>query len=299
MIKTKEINIRDKELFKSYLIKSKYLASEFTFTNFFIWRDAYRFSFTEINEYLCVFARPQEGRPFSFLPIGEYSSKTFIDTINKIKEYFNANKMDLVFERVEIDCIEYFDNLKNVKYNIIEDRNNSDYIYNTSELILLSGKKLHGKRNHINKFNKHHTYEYKNLDKSLIDDCKIIMDKWCVVKDCACNMGEYCERHANEELLSNLEYLDCSGGVIVVDGIPQAFSVGEMQNDNTAVIHIEKANYEIQGLFPLINREFCKNKWENTKFINREQDLGEEGIRKAKLSYNPTKILLKYNVEIL
>ena len=120
------------------------------------------------------------------------------------------------------------------------------------------------------------------------------MEEWCKSRDCDCKDGEYCERFANMELLENIEYLGCKGALLKVDGRFEAFTVGEMMNNETAVIHIEKAGTAIDGLYTVINQQFCARQWSNAIYVNREQDLGLEGLRKAKLSYNPVRILDKY-----
>jgi hypothetical protein len=122
------------------------------------------------------------------------------------------------------------------------------------------------------------------------------MQEWCEEKDCDCQEGEYCEREANLELLKNFKTLGCKGALIKVDGAFEAFTVGEMLNKDTAVIHIEKAKDSIDGLYTLINQQFAQREWSQTTYINREQDLGLEGMRRSKLSYHPVRLIEKYTV---
>ena len=122
------------------------------------------------------------------------------------------------------------------------------------------------------------------------------MDQWCQDKNCSCQYGDYCERHANLELLHNYEALGCKGAMIKMDGFFEAFTAGEMLNEDTAVIHIEKAKTTVDGLYTIINQQFAEREWSGSTFINREQDLGEEGLRKAKLSYHPSKLIEKYTI---
>jgi len=95
------------------------------------------------------------------------------------------------------------------------------------------------------------------------------------------------ESEAVRESLVNFPVLKIDGGVILIDGKVEAFTLGELLNDQTAVVHIEKANPENPGLYAMINQQFCENRWRDLLYINREQDLGEPGLRKAKLSYYP------------
>jgi hypothetical protein len=120
------------------------------------------------------------------------------------------------------------------------------------------------------------------------------MDRWCAERDCDCIRGEYCEKYANLAVLDNFSELDCKGALIKVNNVYRAFTIGELLNKDTAVIHIEKADFKINGLYALINREFCARQWNETVYINREQDLGQEGLRKAKESYYPNHMSNKF-----
>lgn len=108
-------------------------------------------------------------------------------------------------------------------------------------------------------------------------------------------MGEW---GAIEEALKNFIALEMQGGVILIEGEVEAFTLGELLNKDTAVVHIEKANPEIRGLYALINQQFCEQAWGKVPFINREQDLGEPGLRTAKLSYNPIRLVEKYRIRL-
>lgn len=178
------------------------------------------------------------------------------------------------------------------------DRDHCDYVYLTEELIHLEGNKFHGKRNHINKFKKHHTYDYTTLTPDLIDACLSLESEWCNLKHCELFPGLLGEERAIYQALHNMEKLDFKGGVIQIDGAVEAFALGEQLNPHTAVIHIEKANPAFDGLYQLINQEFCAHEWKGMTYINREQDLGDEGLRKAKLSYHPHHLVNKYTVTL-
>jgi hypothetical protein len=161
----------------------------------------------------------------------------------------------------------------------------------------LKGKKYDGKRNHINKFKKLYEYEYIPLKEEHLDECCRITEAWCSERSCDEHKGLYCEKLANFELIKNFRALGCKGALIKVNGRFEAFTIGEMLNSDTAVIHIEKANGSINGLYTYINQQFCLNQWHDAKYINREQDLGSEGLRKAKLSYKPVNFIDKYSIQ--
>jgi len=294
------ITINDKKLFDDYFKVNEPQISELTFTNLFMWRNYYRYVYDIICGQLCIIANPLNSEPYALMHVakGTTTKDDIKEAVNCIREYFRKNGWVLKFKKMAKEETELLKDIFGLEYgkNIIEDRDNSDYVYRTEDLIYLKGKKYDGKRNHINKFKKMYSYEYYSIDDGNIRYCYDIMDEWCRKRDCKEHMHNYCEKLANIEVLDNYKTLGCDGAIISVNGKFEAFAVGEMLNSTTAVIHIEKANTDISGLYAVINQQFCEKRWSSTAYINREQDLGVEGIRKAKLSYNPLKVIEKYTI---
>jgi len=290
----RELNINDKALFDRYFSMCNFKASEMTFTNLFMWRRFYGIRFFEAEGFLCVVAVPETGAPFAFMPAGRADDDSFGRVFRLLYEFFAENGWKLEFRRVEEDYLPFFKRIEGFDMRVVYDRDNSDYVYSTEDLIHLKGKKYHGKRNHINKFKKTYEFEYVVLTEELIEDCKRIVTVWCENRVCDCLRGDNCEKHANMELLENFGALGCSGALIKVNGSFEAFTVGEMLNRDTAVIHIEKANTAIDGLYTVINQQFCEHRWADVPRINREQDMGVPGLRKSKLSYEPIEMVNKY-----
>ncbi|NLL05653.1 MAG: DUF2156 domain-containing protein [Clostridiaceae bacterium] len=296
MLQLREVNIDDKHLFDKYITDHIPHISELNFTNIFMWRHSYKFRFGEIDGMLCLIAVPENNLPFAFEPIGRYTKETFTKAIDEIKKYFSDKGWKLIFKRVEEDKLDYFKDYFKDDIDISEDRNSSDYLYNSEDLIGLRGKKFHGKKNHLNSFKKNYEFEYVKITEDLISECIRINEEWCARRECEEHKGLYCERLANLEALSNFKKLAYEGVLIKVNGKYEAFTIGELLNADTAVIHIEKANDDIRGIYNAINQQFCENRWKDVPYINREQDLGIEGLRKAKLSYNPVKLIDKYTI---
>lgn len=291
-----EITLHDKYEFDRLIKQHKPQISEMTFTNLFAWRHYYKFRYTIKAGLLCIVSVPQKGEPFAMMPAGNINEENFAEAFSALKEYFKSKSWRFAFKKITSDELRYFKNRIPSEASVVYDRDNSDYLYNTQDLITLRGKRYDGKRNHINKFKKQHTFEYVQLECSLLDECSRIMEEWCREKNCDCEKGDNCERLANQELLKNFKTLGCKGALIKVDGSFEAFTAGEMLNENTAVIHIEKAKSSIDGLYTIINQQFAEKEWSASAFINREQDLGQEGMRKAKLSYQPVRLIDKYAV---
>ena len=186
-------------------------------------------------------------------------------------------------------------------FEYIEERDYFDYVYDGDSLRTLGGRKNQKKRNHLNYFLKEYEnrFEYKKLENDTqFEECIELLNVWSENKEDEDNDDFKNEFIAIQSLFNNYEQLKdkLKIGAIYIDGKLEAFSIGEMLNDNMAVIHIEKANPIIRGLYPYINQQFLVNEFNEVEFINREEDLGIEGLRKAKLSYHPCKFVEKYTV---
>jgi hypothetical protein len=178
------------------------------------------------------------------------------------------------------------------------DRDQSDYIYLSEDLIQLKGRKYHRKRNHIKQFKEKYTYQYLPLTPELVSDCLRLQTEWCDLRQCEVIPGLHNESIAIKEAFSHFEALEVMGGVILINDRVEAFTLGEPLNRDTVVIHIEKANPSFDGLYPMINQAFLENHCSGYTYVNREQDLGEEGLRKAKESYFPHHMVNKYAITL-
>lgn len=278
------ITLADKELFGSYFVKNPPETSELTFTNFFIWRDCDKSQITSINGNLCVIARPDNEPPYFFEPLGENdieaTNKTCLSHIPR-------------FSRISERFVKaHFEGKSGYKIEPLRD--NSDYLYQTKDLIELKGRKYDGKRNKIKRFMKNNIAIYQKLTEDMVHDCLKLLDKWSKSK-----MTGVCFDEPIREALNNLSSLGIEGAVTKINGKIEAFTIGERLNLDTAVVYIEVADPDIEGLPQYINQQFCKNEWRDVTYINREQDMGDAGLRRAKLSYHPIKLISKYDVTLV
>ncbi|MGB9620323.1 MAG: DUF2156 domain-containing protein, partial [Armatimonadota bacterium] len=177
------------------------------------------------------------------------------------------------------------------RYSIELDRDNWDYVYRASDLIELPGRKYDAKRNFINRLKSQRRYEYVVLTSDLADECWKFAERWCDEKLCESIEGLAAERRAVHEMLANFDALGLRGGAVRIDRRVVAFSLGEALNPETLVVHVEKADTSIDGLYQLINNEFCIHEAAGYRWVNREQDLGVPGLRKAKESYHPARLV--------
>jgi hypothetical protein len=182
-------------------------------------------------------------------------------------------------------------------FSITPDRDQFDYLYSREDLATLEGNRYHAKRNHINAFEREHPYEFVPLEGRLVVRALELANRWCSVRGCEDDLGLTGEYEAVVAVLSHYDALGLTGRAVLVGGRLAAFAVGEPLNPDTAVVHLEKADPGLRGLYPLINRLFCE-RLEGVKFVNREQDLGLVGLRRAKQSYHPLRLVEKYAVRL-
>lgn len=288
MLDFKNIEISDKEIINSFFGKKNYFLCEYSFTDLFIWRNHYQTMFAVDDGFIFVKMTGENGKDYFFSPIGEGD---FSVALSKLKEYTDSNNIPLLLTSVPPEYKEKIEQAMPDYFEFGEDRNNADYIYSAESLISLKGKKLHGKRNHINKFlQTHDNWSYEPLDDENTKEVFSYHLDWCDVNE-GNFLGETC---AVSVALKNREALGIIGGVLRLDGKIIAITMGSESFDDTFIVHIEKADSTIQGAYQMINQQFAQHNYEKYKWIDREEDLGIEGLRKAKLSYYPEFVAENY-----
>ena len=174
------------------------------------------------------------------------------------------------------------------------DRDEADYVYEREKLATLAGKKLHGKRNHINKFKSlYEDWTYESLNDENVEDCFQMALKWRNQNGCDEDHEKNAEMCVTLNSLRLYKELGMVGGIIRVAGKIVAFCIGEPVSEDTFVVHIEKAFPDIEGAYPMINQQFVLHECMEYQYVNREEDTGAEGLRKAKLSYRPVFLVEK------
>lgn len=299
MIELSDITIDKKDFIQSFLNKKTGNNSEFSFTNLFMWRKSYNIRYSIIDDMLCLFPQHTGYAPTATFPIGfinsDGSEKDVSSAVSQILEWFEAQECTPMISLYDKRAVKKLNDTFPGKFSIREDRDNFDYVYKIDDLINLSGKKYHSKRNHINKFNaRYPNYQYFKITSENAEKCISLFDSWRNLKEDEASVGLSEEREAVIELLNNLDVLGVTGGGIKIDGKIAAFSFGEALYDDTVVIHLEHADTSYDGIFPAINQQFLKNEWSSYTYVNREEDMGISGMRKAKKSYHPTFMVEKY-----
>ncbi|MEI6845879.1 MAG: phosphatidylglycerol lysyltransferase domain-containing protein [Candidatus Firestonebacteria bacterium] len=265
--------------------------SEHSLGFIFGYRKSLGLSISRLNNNL-VLKGFYDGHNLLVSPIGkEKTSETFALCVKYIKENLKTGRIGAIPKRIAME-------LKAGGFNPLPDRDDFDYIYSVKELINLSGEKFHAKKNLVNGFIKRYAFEFKPLDSLLIPECLQLHQKWCDLKACEADPNSNAEDLMVLELLNNFSHWNFFGGAILIDRKVQAFTILEQLNANTAVGHVEKANTEYRGIYQAINQFAAEKLLSKYEFVNREQDVGEPGLRKAKLSYNPVGFAEKYYIEV-
>ena len=269
--------------------------SELTFTNLFIWREAYGLRLSRVGEAVAIFSwRADPEDSFLFPPLGAGANA---DVARRCLEHMAESGHRAVMARATKRDIERL-GLGKEEFAIEPDRDNWDYVYRVEDLVQLSGNRYHRKRNHLEQFTGRHEFAYRPLTPELVPACQELQDKWCDEKHCDLVATLRAEGRAVKEVLEKVDALGVTGGCIEVDGKIEAFTLGELLNPETVVIHIEKANAAFHGLYQVINQQFLEKQWAEVRYVNREQDMGVSGLRRAKESYYPDHMVEKVTVSL-
>lgn len=291
MITFKDITIRDKDTITQYTMNSCRRNCDLSFSNLCSWRFLYNTQFAIVDGFL-VFKFWAAGELAYMMPVGEGDLKKVLGELIE-----DARKEGGPFCMLGVcSCMcEDLEAIMPGQFTFTADRDYADYIYLRSDLATLKGKKFQSKRNHINKFrNTYPDYEYLPITPERISECLQLEAEWCKANDCDQQEGTGNERRALIYALEHFEELGLTGGLLRVDGKIVAFTFGMPINKETFGVSVEKADTNIDGAYAMINYEFANHIPGQYIYINREEDLGIEGLRKAKLSYQPVTILEKY-----
>lgn len=291
----KEITLADKEWMTELFRRGNLNSEEFNFTFCLIWRDVFGYKAARFGDYAVVVSE-KEGEPSSYLfPSGSGDVKPVIEALRE-----RAEKRG---ERLEFHCVltehkALLECMYPGEFEFTELPDYYDYVYTAESLITLAGKKLHSKRNHINRFKENNPdWKYEPITPENMPEVITMNRKWCEINGCEDDKSLMKEACSVKNMLNDYFSLDVSGGLIRANSEVIAFSVGERLNIDTFLIHIEKAFGDIQGAYTIINQEFAAANCGGYLYIDREDDSGSEGLRKAKQSYRPAFMVEKFEAK--
>ena len=290
MVEFKTPVLTDYKKFAQFFFDEGEFSCEMNFISIYKWKAIYENKFYLDDKTLFFKSlSDDDGYVFS-LPYGdlEYGMNLIFDYCKEMG--IKPNIWTSKGKRLDAFLKKYND------YEIVPERDNFDYIYKREDLANLSGKKYHSKRNHISAFSKKYNWTYEALDDTNKNEFLEFSEKWYYDRADVFDEGLSAEQKALGEILSSNVGIDYKGALIRIDGKVVAVTMGSPINSKVFDIHFEKADADYLTAYSLINKEFAARELVDYEYINREDDLGIEGLRKAKLSYKPEILLEKYSV---
>jgi hypothetical protein len=275
----------------NFLDRCPVKSSDYSFTNLWSWSEAYGLQWAWTTD--LVWIRQTHPRKVYWAPVGDWN---LVDWKAILSVYFETG---VSFIRIPETLASVLTQMPGDSVSTDPVRSQWDYLYSIEELTRLKGNRFHKKKNLVNQFKKKYNYEYISLTDKMIEQAAGMQESWCTWRDCESHEALGAENAAISKVLNNWQKLQrITGGAIMVDGNMVAYTVAEYLTDDTLLIHFEKGNPEYKGVYQAINQLFLQESGNDFQIVNREQDLGDEGLRKAKLSYLPVDFLKKFSVTI-
>jgi len=290
----KPLGLEDQTIFMNAQQAAPQIIADTTFTNLYIWRSYYRAAWAEAHGCLCLIAHPEGEEPFGLPPVGggdQLAALTF--TLEKLKAMTEIPR----FRRAPESLAEKIQ-AADLPYECIHDRDNDDYVYLAEQLRTLGGRRMHQKKNHYNHFVNHNQFECLPITDELVPDLLSVQESWLAIKEeqnvPLSRLGH--EVESVHELLRHFKEFNQLGLAIRINGRIEGFTMGEIMSPDTVLVHLEKANYEIRGLFVALSSHFCRELPPEIVYVNREQDLGLPGLRHSKESLKPDHMRRKFTL---
>lgn len=300
----KEITLQDRDWMRQLLGYSDNRATEFNFTVLYIWRDIMHSRVCRVGDYLVVRFFPNGApAPMYLFPSGRGTAEELKGVLESCMEDARQNGHPFLMASVQNGHREILENLFPDRFTFEPNRDYFDYIYSAEDLTFLRGKKFQSKRNFVSRFKRQEGWSYEPLGKANLKECAAMSISWCAKYGCGKDPSMASESCSVKNALQNFEQLGLMGGLLRLNGEVVAFTIAEKTNSDTLLVHIEKAYGDIVGAYPAIANEFLRNsiveegEQLSVKYINREDDAGDLGLREAKMQYHPLFLLEKYSVK--
>lgn len=300
MLKFSPITLANKNILNQYLDKLPPKTCEHSFTTLFCWQEAHHFEWTICtcnDDSWLIIKTTYEGITAFFPPIG--TSKNYLYPLQAISQYCKTHQLEVIIKEAVARDVKLIHKAMPQTFEVNRERGEANYLYKVDDLINLKGKKFTQKRNHINKFKQ--TYpqaEILPLTHDLIAPSLATMEKWCLAHSCHLFPSLVEESEAIVKMLENYGDLDYFGCCVILHGKVVGFALGEELNPQTCLIHIEKGDTAVAGVYAVLNKYFLESNFSQYRFVNRAEDLGEANLRKAKLSYKPHHLVMKYTLKM-
>lgn len=290
----RKITMDDSEKIRTIVRKNNYQGCEFSVSNLILWADYYHMEYAMTDQVLIGRHIDEQGKIRLSYPIGAANEAEERSSFEQELDYFTKMSQKPLFGLIDPVMWERINDWYPGRFQIDYVRDWADYIYGRDKLSTLAGKKLHGKRNHIKRFmDAHPEWSYESITDENMEECVTMAKNWCRANCIQEDDEKEEEFHLVIRALRNFRTLHMKGGLLRTrDGVV-AFTLGSPINTDTFDVSFEKAYSDIQGAYPMINQQFVLHELQDYTYINREEDVGVEGLRKAKLSYYPERLLEK------
>ena len=295
MLNPKPITAENAVEIKEFLQYSDRYMSLAKFPTLYLWHEFTELSYDIKGDYLFMFECKFDNS--AMMPYGSgdlekalYNLEEYCKKVSKVGRMYCMGKDDK--EKI----LEIFPE----KYEIKELDKFNEYVYLRDNLAELKGKKYAKKRNHISKFMRQsgEVYEYQSITNANRDELMEVMDTWCMMRDCGPGDTSKYEKEAILKLLANESGIQYKGGAIRINGKIEAFALGGRQTEDMAVVYFEKADTKFDGIYAMLNNQYVINEWPDVKYINRQEDMGQKGLRRSKRSYYPEFMVRNYSLEL-
>lgn len=318
MLDFKEITLEDKDWMDQLLQYSDFQGAEYCFTVLYIWRSIYQTKVCRYKDFLLIRSTPAGVHaPHYIFPAGRGSDAE----VKEVLELYLADARSLgapfYLTSLAAEQKTQMERLFPNRFEFTSVRNSFDYIYLAQDLITLRGKRFQPKRNHIARFKELSGWKYEAVTPDNLAECAKMNEEWCALYGCGKDISMAQEACSVRSAIGNFERLGLTGGLLRLDGRVVAYTIGEKLNSDTFIVHIEKAFADIRGAYPAMSQEFLLHQMAQPQplllpngdpngaitpetigftYVNREDDAGDEGLRTAKMQYNPVFLLEKWSV---
>lgn len=272
-------------------------SADYNFGNIFLWDHSFHQKVGRLGDRVIVLLS-YDTQPFFAWPVGTGDVGPVIE---EMRAYAGEHGFPFLMRGVTEEHLPLLEELYGGRYTAEPDRDYWDYLYSAEKLSTLSGKKLHGKRNHIHRFEEQNDWSFAPMTEEDFPECQELLDMWMASCGEDEQDGIFDEYEALQKAFRQFRELELDGGILRSGRKLIAFTIGEPICEHTFDVHFEKAMSLIQGSYAMINREFVRyigKKYPGIQWINREDDTGRLSLRKSKESYYPDRMVKKYTVVI-
>lgn len=293
MLDWKKPELNDGEWIRPIVDEAGAMGSDLSFANIYLLRDKYDIEITGYKDFLIRKYHGKGTRNGYTFPIGNGNLEK---ALKEIEADAAARGEALRFSFVTEKQRERLEQIYPGRFEYIDDLGDYDYVYSRQDLAQLPGKSYHKKKNHVSKFTRQYPeFRYEELGKCNVEDAAVVEDGWYYDHLQSEDDSQKLEYNSIKEALNYYEELNLSGGIIYVDGVAVAMTIGSRISADTVDVHFEKAigEYAVNGGYAAINNMYAKSQ-SGVEWLNREEDINIEGLRKAKQSYHPRILLKKY-----